>query len=171
MMTEQGTFCQLCQTSRKRLLDHTGIKEQEFKTHQVMAYKHQFLVTQLSGRVFQMIHWLKLHFRLRKLLRWRKRVSSVSTDMRLTTCVCSNREGGDPDRRHCPSDCSRRCLRSPSALEGKINHAPAVQRRFGTRESCRLSGTATASSKGRLRARQPAEGRNCPSALKQKREG
>lgn len=38
-MTEQGTFCQLCQTSRKRLLDHTGIKEQEFKTHQVMAYK------------------------------------------------------------------------------------------------------------------------------------
>lgn len=51
-MTEQGMFCWFCQTARKRLLDHTGIKEQQFKIHQVMAYKHHFLVMQLSRRVF-----------------------------------------------------------------------------------------------------------------------
>ena len=83
-MTEQGTFCRFCQTARKRLLDHTGIKEQDFKIHRVMAYKHRFLVTQLSGRVFEMIHWLKPYFRLSKLLRWRKRASSRSTDVCLT---------------------------------------------------------------------------------------
>jgi len=84
-MTEPGMFCRFCQMARKRLLDHTGIKEQEFKIHQVMAYKHRFLVTQLSRRVFQLILWLKPYFGLRKLLRWRKRASSRSTDVSLTT--------------------------------------------------------------------------------------
>lgn len=55
--------------ARKRLLDHTGIKEQEFKIHQVMVYKRWFLVMLLSRRLFQMIHWLKPYFRLMKLLR------------------------------------------------------------------------------------------------------
>lgn len=68
-MTEQGMFCWFCQTARKRLLDHTGIKEQEFKIHRVMIYKHWFLVMLLSRRLFQMIHWLKPYFRLMKLLR------------------------------------------------------------------------------------------------------
>lgn len=42
-MTEQGMFCWFCQTARKRLLDHTGIKEQEFKIHQVMVLSHAAL--------------------------------------------------------------------------------------------------------------------------------
>lgn len=68
-MTEQGMFCWFCQTARKWLLDHTGIKEQEFKIHQVMVYKRWFLVMLLSRRLFEMIHWLKPYFRLMKLLR------------------------------------------------------------------------------------------------------
>lgn len=81
--------------------------------------------------------------------------------------ICWMREGRDSDGRHWPLHRSRRRLRSPPALEGTINHAPAVQGPF------RQEGEPLPQPHGhsQRRAHWSAKGRHCPSASKQKREG
>lgn len=168
-MTEPGTFCWLWQMARKWLLDHTGIKEQEFKIHRVMAYKHRFLVTQLSGKVFQMIHWPKPYFRLRKLLRWGKRASSKSTDVCLTFARWEKAGTltGNAGLWTAPGD----AYAHPQRPKEKLTMLQLCKDVLAWGRATASAALPQLTARGGPRAHRSAEGRNCPSALKQKQEG